>query len=339
MCFLIQRLIVCLSLVLLILIGFLSIIRQKQSTAEWIAFISNRSGTYQVYIMSPIGENIHQVSDASIILGDTYPVLLSWRAKNADLDYLTVNSSEVYQHYLINPRTYHTQPLEQVQPNYNPLDWSPDGQWVTYTDIVDNQDFWIFRMHPDGSAKSRIFNLQGWFARPTFSPDAEWVVFDMYYKEKSILARVRVDGSKFKVIVQKEGLSYLGDSRWSPDGKWIAFTAHDGVNYNIYLVHPDGSELTKLTPKMTEGFEIMSSWSPDSQWIAYTVHTGSNSKIFKMRADGSDKQALLPESSFDESNPAWSSRFDYRWHTHILAVVGLLGIGLGMFPKRIRRMK
>lgn len=94
-----------------------------------LAWLSDASGEFQILARPASGGDAKPVSDhtGSSILG------FSWSPDNKKIVYWT----EDYESFLLDPETRRATPV--FRPQYEgtlSLDWSPDGQWIAYTDPV-----------------------------------------------------------------------------------------------------------------------------------------------------------------------------------------------------------
>jgi TolB protein len=96
--------------------------------------------------------------------------------------------------------------------------WSPRGDWITFTSKRDG-DYETYRVKPDGTKLQRLTRLPGPDAHPSFSPDGEWIAFttaSQGFKDEAIglvigalppqfqphgeIAVMRADGSDLHVL-------------------------------------------------------------------------------------------------------------------------------------------
>ena len=54
--------------------------------------------------------------------------------------------------------------------------WSPDGQWIAYRSIRDNNHE-IYKVHPDGTGDTDLTNSPATDIEPGWSPDGQWIAF------------------------------------------------------------------------------------------------------------------------------------------------------------------
>ena len=178
--------------------------------------------------------------------------------------------------------------------------------------------FGIMGMAADGTGKSLIRRGSDSCWRPSWSPDGQRIVFDMWDKKSRVnLWIVNQDGSGLSRLTDFDGNESNAD--WSPDGSRLAFAYldHDLARASIGMINPDGSDLTFIEPP--SGFWYGDpAWSPDGTRIAFVRSAEQPSHapwaIYVMDADGSNVQAVTPPApmletgypEYTDSDPAWS---------------------------------
>ena len=152
--------------------------------------------------------------------------------------------------------------------------WNVVSGRITFSsDREDTDEIWT--ANSDGSDLFRVTHTGSGFAlEPTFSPDGEWIVFELDSdapedQQMGTIWKVRADGSDMTQLT-------FGDyddrqPNWSPRGERILFQRREpsGDNWDIYTIGPDGSNLRQITTLPSS--ETDASWSPDGRWIVYSA--------------------------------------------------------------------
>jgi Tol biopolymer transport system component/secreted PhoX family phosphatase len=146
-----------------------------------------------------------------------------------------------------NPEYLEWDSIKSIQMN----DWSPDGQYITYTAEVNT----------NASGEDRISYV-------------------------ALVEDVSMDGPTVSgtPVLLSGGLT-LGDRgpRFSPDGSQVVFWAWDQASAaTLWLAAADGSHTRRLT---TGGFDMYPAWSPDGQTIVFESGRSGNFDIWKMAMD------------------------------------------------------
>ncbi|NJL93199.1 MAG: hypothetical protein HC915_05450 [Anaerolineae bacterium] len=206
--------------------------------------------------------------------------------------------------------------LYQSQGLLNHPTWSPDGQWIAFTE-GDN----VRALPLEGGPVRRLTDQgagAGLFNQPlSWSPDSQQ------------LATVSRWGDGFRpyVVDLRAGtvrpLAAVEQVReqlnWSPDGAWVVFTTEEGRLYRVRVA--DGL-LQDLTPHRQRVLEA--DWSPDGTQLAYVVDEGRHVDLYLMEADGGQPRRLIRSPDFRiVQQPRWAPVIDLPWRGGGLALVGL----------------
>ena len=200
---------------------------------------------------------------------------------------------------------------------------SPDGQRVVFQSnrTGNNQ---IFIMNTDGSGIQQLGNFPNGAETPTFSPDGQQIVFDVYVAENNNDVFVmNTDASGLKQLTDSPG--YDGHPHWSFDGERIVFNTDrtspdpnaswDDRWHEIFSMKADGSDVKQHT--QCEAVCTFGSFSPDGEKVLYRKVIKSagfnwslkiierNSEIFISSKDGSNEVNLSNNAAFD-GWPVWS---------------------------------
>lgn len=148
-----------------------------------------------------------------------------------------------------------------------PKCWSPDGK-----NIVFEQRWGIYLMHPDGTNIRKLLGGKDYIGRISFSPDSKSIIFDM---------RVEIDGKKKKSVnvlnIETGEMKEIADvvasfCNWSPDGKQIVYSEQGVIGEGggtLWIMGSDGHQPRKLLPRPLEGKFKDPRWSPDGKQIVF----------------------------------------------------------------------
>ncbi|MBN1231009.1 MAG: protein kinase [Anaerolineales bacterium] len=280
-----------------------------------LAFVSDRSGTDQIWMMDITGDEVEFTQITDIPTGACQP---EWSPEGTQLVFISPckgGNQVMYDQsrlYLINADGTGLSILNTEQGSFDPA-WSPDGQYILYTKEYDTLRSEIFRYNLYDQTSELMVGGGEKNIHPTWSPDGEYFVFissrenslRLFYKQNSPDA----EESVFDRSINKE--NYYPD--FSPDGNYLIFSQREGKDVV--------SRLTRLwvdVPRTPSEYyeekvskdgliipEVDPDYSPDGTLIAYeSWPEGGNHDIYIINADGTNRSRITFDPSFD---------FDVAW--------------------------
>lgn len=207
------------------------------------------------------------------------------------------------------------------------LNWSPDGQRLTFTADGLIGGTGIYVMTADGSIVfARLGN--GTETSPVWSPDGQWIAFDFRTNApiRENIYKMRPDGTERQQLTFDVGSDY--SPAWSPDGDWLAFVSNRDGNAEIYKMRADGSQEQRLTDQ--KGADIAPTWSLDGKRIAFLSTQGNQQYLYWMYADGSQVAQLTPVPH-EVRKVLWVSGLAFRPFVSLMGLL-LLGAGFRLRP-------
>lgn len=267
----------------------------------YITFASNRSGSWDLYMMDVNGKDLRNLTNHPSDELDP-----AWSPNGRFLAYVS-NQDGNFDIYLMDVRTQEHRQLTNFPGEASDLAWSPDGQRITYAHgAVERLDFDIYSINSNGDKLRRLTNL-GLDYGPAWSPDGEWLAFysvNLLERKASIYIGTH-DGKNLREITN----SSARGPTWSPDGRQIAFPLSHGIGISHITVIDvdinDKNQGERHQLSDNPGFNKFPAWSPDGEWIAYVSKVDSAIVDLYVINLVTEKQRKLTGDLSNVSGLAW----------------------------------
>ncbi|MCC6170361.1 MAG: PD40 domain-containing protein [Caldilineaceae bacterium] len=272
------------------------------ATGDKIAFVSDRDGNNEIYVMNADGSNQTNLTNDPT---DDYDP--AWSPDGTKLAFSSKRGGNL-EIYVVNRDGSNSIKLtdDELSDDFEPA-WSPDGTKIAfhrwrYMEETDE----IYVMDADGSNQTVLANNAD--GAPTWSPDGAKIAFASDRDGYAEIYAMNADGSNQVQLTDNASFIFGNDTpAWSPDGIKIAFrhyNGYDGTNYDfeIYVMNADGSNQTNLTNNPSGN--DTPAWSPDGTKIAFVSDRDGDDEIYVMNSDGSN-QVQLTNNAWGDSSPAW----------------------------------
>jgi TolB protein len=219
-----------------------------------IAFVSNRSGSKEIYIADYDGANAVQVTrDGAISVA---PAISPDARRVAYTGY----QSGYADIYLIDLASGARSRILKFPGTNSGASFSPEGSRIACTLSRDgNPELYI--ASANGGGANRLTRTKGVESSPTWSPSGSEIIFSSDDRGGPQLFRVSAAGGSPRLV--STGYSYCTEPSWSPDGSKVAFTARQG-GFNIALVDL-ASGMTRI---LAQGQDP--AFGPNSRHIIYS---------------------------------------------------------------------
>ena len=296
-----------LAVVIVLVLPLLMVVADAEAR---IAFVSDRVGNSEIYVMDTDGNNQRRLTNHWA--SDFSP---AWSPDGKHIAFTSKRDAN-RAIYVMDADVGHLRRLTEKPHAYWDPAWSPDGKQIAF--VSDRDGNWeIYVMDADGGNLQNLTNEPLEDKDPSWSPDGEQIVFSAqraghFVVKLSITNEIYVmdaDGDNQERLT--ENAKYEWQPVWSPDGKRIAFMGDqkgEFQDFGIYVMDVDGSNEQRLTdhPRLPDQVVIdwSPSWSPDSRRIAFASNKNGNFEVYVMHADGSNLQNLTRTPHSDRS-PAW----------------------------------
>gem|GEM_PF-5094638 len=265
------------------------------SEVEYIAFVSDRSGSRQIYIISPSGGNekaIFNFFDVAI-----EPV---WSPLGGVIAFTGIREgrSDIYL------SEYPFEKWKQLTPKNlgfaRSPQWSFDGTKIIFT-VDTGKTNAIYAINPDGTNPAKLIEA-GTLEHPSLSPDNTLLLFDDIIDNQREIYLYNLTSQ-----TELQNLSEIWaddiQPRWSPKGDKIAFTTSRDGDYEIYFMNPLGKEQKNITNDPYYN-DKDPAWKADGEWLTFCSDRDGDYEIFIMDKDGKHQKALT-FNVFQDTQPSW----------------------------------
>ena len=259
-----------------------------------IAFASNRTGQWEIWLMDWDGQNQRQISRHRAL-----SILPSWSPDNERMVYTSFDrgTSDMY---IINRRGGGRFRINTNLSLNTSATFSPVSNDIAFVGSVKgNPDIYLVR--DDGTNIRRLTTTSSIESTPEWSPNGRQIAFTSGRSGTPQIYIMDAEGTNVRRI------SYDGnwndDANFSPDGEELAYTSRVNGRFQIRIAN-----LVTGTSRIVagEGSNEQPTWSPDGQWIAFQSNRSGKWQVYRMRADGTD----LLQLTFDGENKTadWSKK-------------------------------
>jgi Tol biopolymer transport system component len=304
-----------------------------------IAFMSDRDGNWEIYIMDRDGANPVNLTNSPARDGiplhapgqDRLIFASDQGSQSLDILAIGLDGSDV------------SNITQTTDSNEIPIAWSPDAGHVIFAsdrggaseiflvetsgeglanlsqrDSAQSFDDWsaetgqlilttasdlgpsLLITDPDGGAQQALTDGSYPAGGGNWSPDGQKVAFMAIGPETSALDIFVVDVSGGEPVNLTQSPSNESFPRWSPDGSKIAFSSDRDGNSEIYVMDADGGNPTNLTNSLAdESVQGDFAWSPDGTQILFHSNRDNNVEVYVMDADGSNQTNLTNSPGTD----------------------------------------
>jgi Tol biopolymer transport system component len=257
-----------------------------------IAFISNRDGNYEIYVMDTNGAN-----KTNITKNNASDINHAWSPDGTKIAFISHNNGLSGELYVMNIDGSELKGLNVGASFSQSLSWSPDSKKIAFT----AGDIGIINSDGTGLTNLTSNNYQSPHA-PSWSPDGSKIAFfSSTIDQGDRLYVIGTDGSGSMKLADEVNQLYQSAPLWWPDNSKIAFYSNSqgDDSSGIYTVNANGTGLTLFNDEIIWDSP---SWSPDGSKITFT----NRNEIYVINANGTDLTNLTDNLAID-SSPAWSA--------------------------------
>lgn len=262
-----------------------------------LAFISNGTGSKEIYVCDFDGSNIRRLTTY-----DSITLNPAWSSDGKWMAYTSYDKGRP-DLYIQNLRENRGTVVSKKGINIAPA-WVPNGTDLAAT-LSFSGDQEIYLLSRQGQVIRKLTDHWGIDTSPTWAPDGKRFAF---VSSRSGTPQIYI---KEVETGRVERLTYQGryntQPSWSPRGDRIAYSAMERGEINIHVIDVETRTPVRLT--YHSGKNESPTWSPDGSLIAFstTREGGGEYRLYVMTAYGTDQRRLL-DMPGEQTQPAWSPR-------------------------------
>lgn len=264
-----------------------------------IAFVSNRTGQKEIYVMDYDGNSQRKLTAIRNIA-----MAPNWSPVDDRITYTAWRSDGTKPRIEILSASGERHGFQQPTSVSNTISsWSPDGKSIVYTSYRDGNTE-IYWADADGGNAKRLTNSAGIDMSPSINPaTGRQIAFISNRSGGAQLYTMDSDGTNITRITDEGG--DIQNPAYSPDGKMIAFAWQKprSGGFDIYVYDIGMRKFTQLTSD--SGSEERPAWAPDGKHIAFQSNKTGTTQIYSMTVNGSRTRQLTSGAGINEG-PTWS---------------------------------
>ncbi len=264
---------------------------KRGSTRSKIAFVSDRTGFREVYVMDYDGSNQKQMTKlkSTTIFPAISPdrkmiAFTSYKKNNPDLYLLTIGKG--------------IKTIYSAEGIGSTPDFSSDGKWIVFSASLNgNTDIYLYEIATEKT--TRLTTGRAIDTSPRFSPNGKEIIFtsDRF-------------GSPRIYLMTREGLNtrklntagnYNDSPIWSQDGDKIAYVAMFKNKFDIFIYSITENKNYRLTSG--QGSSEYPAFSPDGRRIAFCSNRSGKWQIYSINLNGANIVQLTTEGN--NTCPFW----------------------------------
>ena len=264
-----------------------------------IVFVSNRTGTKEIWAMDYDGSNQRQVTKYGSIC--TTPAVSPDGTKVAFTSYVR-SQPEILIHSLETSRRL---PFFNQNASMNATpSFTPDGKQIAFSSTLAGGYAQIYIADANGSNLKRLTHSRFVEVEPKVNPKTgNEVIFVSGRSGPQQLYKMNIEGTDIIRLTTGEGEA--SNPAWNPDGQHIAFSWTRGFepgNWNVFVMNVATQEFVQLTHG--QGRNENPTWAPDGRHLVFSSKRGGRMNIYTMLADGT--QVMQLTTLGENTMPVWS---------------------------------
>jgi TolB protein len=255
-----------------------------------IAFISDRSGAKELWVMRWDGSEAQQLtSHKSIALGPTWSTDGEWLAFTSFL-------RGQPQLFILRPTEGYLKPLSAIPGVNSSPSFSPDGREVAFA-AGDHGNTNVYVANVEAGEVRRLTSSRAIETQPAWSPSGRQIAYTSTAAGNPQLYLMDAEGTNNRRVTFDD--TFADEAAWAPDGVRIAYTTKVEARFQIATVDlRTGLRLLIAGPGNNES----PCWSPDGNMLAFVSDRTGSKQIYITDATGTPRRITREGNN---SQPSW----------------------------------
>jgi len=274
-----------------------------------IAFVSDKTGIFQIYKVNSDGKNLKQITN--MVEGACQP---DWSPDGTRLVFISPCKANTDYYpgsamFIINEDGSGLTPLAtMVGGDYFPQ-WSPNGEKIVFTSLRNSKRPQIYILDLKTNNVTALSEKYSFDMEPAWSPDESQIVFISRHNDTDQIWVMNADGTNRRQFSYGNPVFQYSRPSWSSDMSMVLFTQVFSEKAVPRVgVAPFGSD-----EKYVEYFFGQESlpmreavYSPDGLWLAFESWEGGGSHNIYIIAVTSAGRSAVTDLEGIEFDPAWN---------------------------------
>jgi len=267
-----------------------------------VAFVSDRDGNDEIYLMDYDGANQTRLTFNNVI--DYSPALSPDGKLIAYTSYQNLTAGL----YILQVYEGRRVPVSVRGGNFTPA-WSADGKKLAFGSSMDgNQEIYVADVDDDALKRGSFHLRRLTFSTasdisPTWSPTGRQLAFVSDRGGTPQIYTMDAEGTNVQ-RVSFGGSNWHDSPAWSPAGDRIVYVARVDEIFDLYLLDLMSKRISKLTESNARNESP--TWSPDGRHILFTSNMrGGLTQLFSIDYDGANLRQLTTKGQ--NKLPGWAN--------------------------------
>ena len=264
-----------------------------------IYFVSNRSGSDEIWAMDWDGNNQKQLTNLKSL--SLYPAVSPDGTRVA----FTSWAKGTPRIMIVNTENGRLLPFYNQEASLNAFaSFTPDGKNIFYSSSAAGITQ-IFEAQLNGEDFRRIGHRNAIDVEPKVNPKNPGILLFVGGPGAQQVYTMNAEGLGVERLTNGEGEA--SKPSWNPDGQHIAFSWTRGYakgDWNVFVMDVANRQYEQLTH--SEGRNENPVWAPDSRHIVFASTRGGRSQIYTMLANGTQVTRLTQQGT--NRYPVWGTK-------------------------------